>query len=75
VIENIASVTFEDEQIGPHLPINFSPRDSVRFSNESNEFLKIPGSIYDMLSSNLAVMVNVGFCFTTVENLSLTHSE
>jgi hypothetical protein len=73
VVEEIALVTFEDLKIGPNLPIDFSPRDSVSFSSKSDEFLQIPGSIDNMFSSNLSVIINIGFTLRAMKDLSLTH--
>ena len=73
VVVEITLVTFEDLKIGPNLPINFSPRDSVSFSSKSDEFLQIPRSIDNMFSSNLSVIINVSFTLRAMKDLSLTH--
>lgn len=75
MVKDIASVALKDEQVRPHLPVNLSPRDSVSFSNESHEFLQVPRAVDDMLSPDLAVIVDIGFGFTAVKHLPLAHCE
>ena len=75
VIKDVASLTPEDLQIGPHLPVDFSPGDSVSFPDESNELLEVPGPVDNMLGSNLSVIIDVRFALGAVEHLPLAHSE
>ena len=75
VIKDVASLTPEDLQIGPHLPVDFSPGDSVSFPDESNEVLEVPGPVDNMLGSNLSVIIDVRFALGAVKHLPLAHSE
>lgn len=75
VIENPTPVALEDIKIRPDFPINFSPWNSVSFSYECYKFFKIPWSVYNVLSSYLAVEINVRLSLTAVQNFSLAHSE
>lgn len=75
VIVALASFTFEDVKIGPNLPIDFSPGDSVSLPDEGDEFLQVPSSVNHMFGSNLAVVINVGFTFWAVQDLALAHTE
>ena len=62
----IASFTFKNVKIWPNLPINFTPGNSVGLSNKCYEFFEIPGSVNNMLCSDLSVIVNIWFSFVTV---------
>jgi len=75
VVEDIATVTLEDVEVRPHLPVDFSPWYSICFSNEGYKLLEVPGSIDNMLSSDLAVIINICFSLATMKHLSLTHGE
>lgn len=75
MVKHIAPVTLENEKIRPNFPVNFSPRDSIGLSYKGNEFLKIPGSINNVLGSNLAVIIDIRLSFTAVKDLSLAHGE
>lgn len=59
VVKHIAPITFENVQVGPDLPVNFSPRYSVCLSHKSDELLQVPGSVNTMFRTYLAVTVNV----------------
>mgnify|MGYP006154610629 CR=1 FL=1 len=73
MIINVASFASKNVKVGPYFPIDFTPGNSVCFSNESNKFLEIPSSIYDVFCSNLSVIVDVRFGFVTVKNSPLVH--
>ena len=75
VVEDIALITFEDIEVRPDLPVNLSPGDSVSFSYKGHKLLKIPSSVHNMLSSDLAVTVYESFGLGALENLSLAVSE
>ena len=69
----VAPVTLEHLKIRPDFPINFSPRNSISFSNESYEFLEVPSSINHMLGPHLAVIVNIALGLVAVKDLALAH--
>ena len=75
VVEIVASLTPKDLQVGPDFPIDFSPRDSIGFPNEGDKFLKIPGSVDNVLSSNLSVIIDIGFSLGAVKHFPLAHRE
>jgi len=75
VVEDVAPVALEDVQVRPHFPVNLSPRDSVGFSHERHEFLEVPRSVHDVLSSDLTVEVNVRLCLAAVQHFPLAHGE
>lgn len=57
-VEFLTSATTNESQIGPDFPINLLPADSICFTDESYELLKIPIAINYMLSAHLAVSIN-----------------
>ena len=71
----VASVTLQEVKIGPDLPVDFSPGNSISFPDEGNELLEVPGPIDDMLGPNLSVIIDVGFALGAVEHLPLAHGE
>ena len=73
MIINIASFASENVEVRPNLPVDFTPGNSVCFSDKSYKFLEIPSSIYDVFGSNLSVIVNVRFGFMAVKNSPLVH--
>lgn len=75
VVEDVAPVALEDVQVGPHLPIDFSPRNSVSLSDEGYKLFEVPRPVYNMLGSNLAVIINIRLSLAAVEHLALTHGE
>lgn len=75
MVKVVAPFTSEYLQVGPNLPVDFSPRNSISFPNKSYEFLEIPGSIHYMLSSNLSVIIDIGFSLGAVKHFSLAHRE
>ena len=75
VIIALASLTLEDVKIGPNLPIDLPPGDSISLSDEGDEFLQVPSSVNHMLGSDLAVVINIRFTFMAVQDLALTHTE
>ncbi len=75
MVEDIAAIAFEYEQIGPDLPVNLSPRNTVGFPDEGDEFFEVPSSINDMLGPNLTVIIDVALCLVAVQDLALAHRE
>lgn len=75
VVVLIASITLENLQVWPHLPIDLSPGNSIRFSDECYKFFEVPGSVNNVLSSDLAVIIYVGFSLWAIQNFSLAHGE
>jgi len=75
VVVYIASVTPEDVEVTPDLPVDLSPRDPVGFSDEGHELLQVPRPVDDVLGSDLSVSVDVGLGLAAVEDLALTHRE
>ena len=53
-----ATVTFDEVQIGPDLPVDLLPGNAVGLSDEGYELLKIPIFVNDMLGPHLAVRVH-----------------
>ena len=60
-----ATVTFDEVQIGPDLPVDLLPGNAVGLSDEGYELLKIPILIDHMLGSHLAVRVDETGTFAT----------
>ena len=75
VVIALASLTFENVKIGPDLPVDLTPRNSIGLSNKSNEFLQIPSSVHHVLRPDLAVVVDVWFTLGAVQDLTLAHTE
>ena len=66
-----ATVTFNQMEVGPDLPVNFLPRDTVSLSDKSYEFLKVPVLVNHMLGSHLAVRVDETGSFAAAQYLAL----
>ena len=75
MVVHVTFFTFENLEVRPHLPVDFSPGYPVGLSDKCYEFLEIPRPINDMLGSNLTVIVDVSLTFGAVEYLSLAHCE
>lgn len=75
VVEQVASLTLEDVEVGPDLPVDLTPRDSISFSHERDKFLEIPRLIHHMLRSDLSVTVDVGLRLGAVKHPPLAHGE
>jgi len=75
VVEIIAPLAPEDLEVGPHLPVNLSPGDSVGLSDKGDKLLEVPRSIHYMLGSNLSVIINVGFSLRAMKHFPLAHGE
>jgi len=75
VVEIITPLASEDLEVGPHLPVDLSPGDSVSLSDKGHKLLEVPRSIHYMLSSNLSVIIDVGFSFRAMEHFPLAHGE
>ena len=75
MIIDIASFTPKNIKITPNLPVNFSPWDSICFSNESYKFFEVPCSVDNMLGSDLSVIVNVSLTLVAVKNRPLVHGK
>ena len=61
VVVLIAPITFKNLQVWPNLPIDLSPGNPIRFSDECYKFFEVPGSVNNVLSSDLAVIIYLGF--------------
>ena len=70
-IELHATFALDQVQVGPNLPIDLFPGNTVGFSDKSYEFLKIPVFINYMLCSHLAVRIDKTGTFTAREYLAL----
>lgn len=66
VIEAIAPVTFETVKVRPHFPVDFPPRNSVSFSNESYELFEIPRLVDHVFRSNLSIGIYIGLSLSAV---------
>ena len=75
MVVHVTFFTFENLEVRPNLPVDFSPGYPVGLSDECHEFLEIPRPINDMLGSNLTVIVDVSLTLGAVEDLSLAHGE
>lgn len=42
MVEQVASLALEHVEVGPDFPVDLAPRDSICFSDKSDEFLEIP---------------------------------
>jgi len=73
--EHVAPVALKDVKVGPHLPIDLAPRDSVGFPDKGHKLLEVPRLVDDMLGSDLSVTVDIGLGLGAVEHLSLAHGE
>ena len=71
----LASVALDQVEVGPDLPIDFLPRNSISFSDESYKFLEVPIPVDHMLGPHLAVGVNEGGALATREHLPLLLGE
>lgn len=52
-------------EIGPDLPIDFFPRNSIGFPHISYEFFKVPFFVNDMFGSDLSIEINKRLAFIT----------
>ncbi len=66
VVVAVTPFTFKHVKIGPNLPVDLSPRDSVLFSYIRHELFQVPRSINDVLSSDLSIIVDIGLGFGAV---------
>jgi hypothetical protein len=71
----LTPITSDQIKIGPDLPVDFFPTDSVGFSYESYELLKVPIAINYVLCSHLSVCINTLEAFTTGKYFSLLFSK
>ena len=74
-IELCATVTFDQVQVGPHLPVDLFPGYAISFSDKCYELLKIPILIDHMLGSHLAVSVHEIRTFETWQYFTLLFRE
>jgi len=58
-------------QVGPNLPVDLLPRNTIGFSHKSDEFFEIPITFYWMLSSKPALSVNKGSSFRAIQKFPL----
>ena len=75
VVENAAPVALEYVEVGPDLPVDLTPGDSVGFSHKGHELLEVPGLVHHMLGPDLSVTVDVGLRLGAVQHLPLAHRE
>jgi hypothetical protein len=75
MVEDATAIALEDVQVGPYLPVDLSPRDSVGFSDEGNKLLEVPRSVDDVLGPNLTVIINIGLGLTAMQDFPLAHRE
>jgi len=54
----LTTVTANQVQIGPHLPVNLLPADSESLSDEGDKLLQVPIPVDHMLGAHLTVGVN-----------------
>ena len=65
------TVTFYKVQVGPDLPVDFLPGDAVGLSYESNELLKVPILVDNVLGPYLSIMINYTGSFAATKDLAL----
>ena len=70
-----ATVTFDEVQIGPDLPVDLLPGNTVGLTDEGYELLKIPIFVDDMLGPHLAVRVDKAGSLAAGKDLSLLLGE
>jgi len=58
-------------KVGPHLPVDFLPRNAVSLSDESYKFLEVPVSVDDVLGAMLTVRVDKARALAAAEDLAL----
>lgn len=71
----LTATAVDQIQIRPDLPVDFFPRNAVRFSDKRHELLQVPTFVDDMLRANLAVRVHKGGSFAAREHFSLIFRE
>jgi len=71
----LTPITSDQIEIGPDLPIDFFPADSVGFSYKSYELLKVPITVNNVFRSHLTISVNTLESFTASKYLSLFFSK
>lgn len=54
----LTTVTADQVQVGPHLPVNLLPADSESLSDEGDKLLQVPIPVDHMLGAHLTVGVN-----------------
>jgi hypothetical protein len=70
-VKLLAAITLDQMEIGPDLPVDFFPRDTIGFTDKSYEFFQIPVSVDDVLCPHLAVAVYEVRALATCEYLAL----
>lgn len=73
VVEDIATLTLKDIQIGPDLPVYFAPRDPVSLPDKGDKLLEVPRLVDHVLGPNLTVTIDIGLCLRAVQHLPLAH--
>jgi len=58
-------------KVGPHLPVDFLPRNAVSLSDESYKFLEVPVAVDDVLGAMLTVRVDKARALAAAEDLAL----
>ena len=67
----MASIALDKMQVRPNFPVDLLPGNTVRLSNVSYEFLKIPRLIDHMLGSHLTVGIDEGSTLPAAQNFPL----
>ena len=70
-----ATVTFDEVEVGPDLPVDLLPRNPVSLSDEGYELLQVPVLVNHVLSSHLAVGVDETGALAAAQHLALLLSE
>lgn len=74
-IELLTSVAFQQMKIWPNLPVDFFPWNTIGFSNEGYELLKVPVSVHHVLGSHLSIGVYKRSALTAWKDLALLLGE
>ncbi len=71
----LTTVASDKIEVGPDLPVNFFPADSVGFPHKSYKLLKVPIPVNYMFCSHLTVCIDTLQSVSASENFSLLFSE
>lgn len=71
----LTATAVDQIQVRPDLPVDFFPRNAVRFSDKSHELLQVPTFVDHVFGPNLAVRVHKGGSFAAGEDLALIFRE
>lgn len=67
----LTTVAADKVEVGPDLPVDFLPADSESFSDKSNELLKVPIPVDDVLGAHLSVSIDALLTVGASQYLSL----